>query len=63
MSENKSGDKKSTETKQSSTRKKLVKVKKLKNTADMTGTVGGQAGGGQQVAVVTNNCGGSTIHS
>ncbi len=39
---------KSKQTKQSSTRKKLVKVKKLKNTNDMTGTVGGVAsfGGG-----------------
>ena len=39
MSENKSDDKKSKETKQKSTRKQIIKVKTLKNTNDMTGAV------------------------
>ncbi|CAN5689833.1 hypothetical protein BH10CYA1_BH10CYA1_04050 [soil metagenome] len=50
MSENKADDKKSKETKQSSTRKQLVKVKKLKNTNQMNDVVGGRSSGGGSIA-------------
>ena len=46
MNDKKPTEEKSKETKQQSTRKKIIKVKKLKNTNDMTGAVGGQGGGG-----------------
>ena len=46
MTDKKPEGQKSKETKQQSTRKKVVKVKKLKNTNEMTNAVGGQAGAG-----------------
>ncbi len=49
MNEKKPADEKSKDTKQSSTRKKLVKVKKLKNTNDMTEVVGGRSSSGGSV--------------
>ncbi len=52
MSEKKPADEKSKETKQSSTRKKLMKVKKLKNTNQLTDVVGGKAGAGGGPGVV-----------
>ncbi len=55
MNDKKPTEEKSKETKQQSTRKKLVKVKKLKNTDDMTETVGGQAGGAGRVGF-TDSC-------
>ncbi|CAN5687535.1 hypothetical protein BH10CYA1_BH10CYA1_03810 [soil metagenome] len=47
MSENKPSDDKSKKPKP--VRKPLVKVKKLTNTSDLTGTVGGQSGAGGSV--------------